>query len=246
MILLKLGGSIITDKKKRFSARRAAISKIVKVLDIDEPLVIVHGGGSYGHHVSVEYDMHTAAKKYDTRGVAKVKRTMIDLNTIILDKMLEHKLDPYVVPPGNFMLGDKPISAKVSEIGDIAKSMIPITYGDAIWHGNKRSYILSGDKIMIILAKALRPRLCIFTLDQDGLYKDMDTKELIPEVDSHKPKIKASSMDVTGGMTRKVKSAKEIAKNGVDVFFVNGFKPSRILQAINHDKFKGTIFRGKT
>ena len=246
MILLKLGGSIITDKKKKFTARRAAISNIVKVLDIDEPLVIVHGGGSFGHHVSVEYNMHTVAKKYDTVGIAKVKRTMIDLDTIILDKMLHYNLEPYVLPPTNFMLGNKPIKEKISEIVDIAKSMIPVTYGDAIWHGNKKSYILSGDKIMTILAEALRPRLCIFTLDQDGLYKDMKSKELIPIVDNHKPKIKTNSMDVTGGMTRKVQSAKEIARNGIDVFFVNGFKPTRLLQAMKHDKFKGTIFRGKT
>jgi isopentenyl phosphate kinase (EC 2.7.4.-) len=29
---------------------------------IKEPIIIVHGGGSYGHYWSVKYDMHTKEK----------------------------------------------------------------------------------------------------------------------------------------------------------------------------------------
>ena len=32
---------------------------------IEEPIIIVHGGGSYGHYWSVKYDMHTKERKYD-------------------------------------------------------------------------------------------------------------------------------------------------------------------------------------
>ena len=59
MIIVKLGGSIITNKEKPLSARRKTIDKISKNLKkINEPMVIVHGGGSYGHYWSVKYDMH--------------------------------------------------------------------------------------------------------------------------------------------------------------------------------------------
>ena len=52
-------------------------------------------------------------------------------------------------------------------------------------------------------------------------------------------------MDVTGGMTRKVEEASKIAKMGMNVFFVNGNKPERIVKAIKNNKFEGTLFRGK-
>jgi isopentenyl phosphate kinase len=52
-------------------------------------------------------------------------------------------------------------------------------------------------------------------------------------------------MDVTGGMTRKVEEALKISKIGMNVFFVNGNKPERILKAVRNRKFKGTLFRGK-
>ena len=247
MILIKLGGSIITNKEKPLSVRRKTINNLAKSLKkINEPMIIVHGGGSYGHYWSVKYNMHTKEKKYDFRGVAIVKNSMIELNKIILDLLLKNKLNPYCLPPTDFMSGNKPISKKVKEIEKIAKSgLIPVTYGDALWYGQKKTYILSGDKIMTYLAKILKPRLCIFVLNEDGLYSDLKSKKLIYEFKDKRLSISENKMDVTGGMTRKVEEALKISKIGMNVFFVNGNKPERILKAVRNRKFKGTLFRGK-
>ncbi len=245
MLLIKLGGSIITNKKKPLSAKRKTIDNIVSSFrKINEDFVVVHGGGSYGHYWSLKYDMHTKPKKYDLKGVSIVKKSMIELNTIILDSFLKNKLNPYCLPPTDFVMGNKPINKKILEIKKIANSsLIPITYGDALWYGNKKSYILSGDKIMSLLARVLRPRLSIFVLNDDGLYSDMKTKKLIYNFKDEKIFIKKTLMDVTGGMTRKVAEASKISKMGLKVFFVNGNKPERIVNAINRKKFEGTLFR---
>jgi len=245
MLLIKLGGSIITNKKKPLSAKRKTIDNIVySFRKINEDFVVVHGGGSYGHYWSVKYDMHTKPKKYDPKGVSIVKNSMIELNTIILDSFLKNKMNPYCLPPTDFVMGNKPINKKILEIKKIANSgLIPITYGDALWYGNKKSYILSGDKIMSLLARVLRPRLSIFVLNEDGLYSDMKTKKLIYDFKDEKIFIKKTLMDVTGGMTRKVAEASKISKIGLKVFFVNGNKPERIVNAITRKKFEGTLFR---
>jgi len=247
MILIKLGGSVITNKEKPLSVRRKTIDNLAKSLKkIDESMIIVHGGGSYGHYWSVKYDMHTKEKKYDLRGVAIIKNSMIELNKIVLDSMLKNKLNPYCLPPTDFMLGNKPISKKVKEIEKIAKSgLIPVTYGDALWYGQKKTYILSGDKIMTHLAKILKPRLSIFVLNEDGLYSDLKSKKLIYELRGKRPSISENKMDVTGGMSRKVEEASKISKMGMSVFFVNGNKPDRIVKAVKNRKFEGTLFRGK-
>ncbi len=247
MILIKLGGSVITNKKRPLSARRKAINVLAKNLrKIKEPIILVHGGGSYGHYWSARYDMHTKEKRYDMRGVAIVKNSMIQLDKIVLDALLHNKLNPYSVPPTDFMSGNRPIAAKVKEMAAIAKAgLIPVTYGDALWFGQKKTYILSGDKIMTHLAKILTPKLCIFALNEDGLYSDFESKELIYKIDNRRPTIPENAADVTGGMRRKVQEATSIARAGTSVFFVNGNKPERILEAVKNKTFEGTLFRGK-
>jgi len=245
MILIKLGGSIITNKKKPLSARRKTINNILKqIRKIKEPIIIVHGGGSYGHYWSVRYNMHTKPARYDLKGVSVVKNSMIELNKIILDAAVKNRLNPYCLPPTDFMKGDSSIKSKILAINDIAKSgFMPITYGDALWYGQKKSYILSGDVIMTTLARILKPRLCMFVLNVDGVYSNMKSKKLIYDFKKEKPVITTNKMDVTGGMTRKITEASKISRSGLKVFFVNGNKPQRITDAVSGKKFEGTLFR---
>jgi isopentenyl phosphate kinase len=246
MILIKLGGSIITNKQKPLTPNISAINKIViQLKKIRESIIIVHGGGSFGHYWSVRYNMHTKPAKYSKKGVAVVKNSMIELNKIILDSFLKNELNPYCLPPTDFMFGDKADAKKVKEISRIAKDgFVPVSYGDVLWHGQNKFYILSGDRIMGILAKALKPRLAIFVLNIDGVYSDMKTKKILYEINGQKTVISKVGMDVTGGMARKIKEATMISKSGIDVFLVNGNKPERIVNAIKGKKFEGTVFRG--
>lgn len=171
---------------------------------------------------------------------------MIELNKIVLDSMLKNRLNPYCLPPTDFMAGNKPIPKKIKEIQMIAKSgLVPVTYGDALWYGQNKTYILSGDRIMTHIAKILKPKLCIFALNEDGLYSDLKSKKLIYELQGEHTKIPENKMDVTGGMRRKVDEATKIAKMGTDVLFTNGNKPERIVKAVKNRKFEGTLFRGK-
>ena len=245
MILIKLGGSIITNKERPLSARRKAIESILKqIKKINEPKIIVHGGGSYGHYWSVKYDMHTKPAKYDARGVTIVKNSMIELNKIILDTAVKNRINAYCLPPTDFMNGNKSIKNKILTMNDISKSgLIPITFGDALWFGQKKSYILSGDVIMTTIAKVLKPRLSVFVLNVDGVYSNLKTKKLIYDFKKEKPTISINKMDVTGGMTRKIAEAVKISRSGLNVFFTNGNKPQRITDAVSGKKFEGTLFR---
>lgn len=275
MILIKFGGSVITDKSKPLAASRKKIAGMARAVSrTGEPAIIVHGGGSFGHYWSVKYDMHTAERNYDTRGVATVKNSMVQLNLTVLEETLRAGLRPYAVAPAGFMAGPKPVRARAAELGRIAASsdMTPVTYGDAMWYGSSvdggagdkddyRTYILSGDRIMAHLARITRPRLCVFALGEDGLYSDMESRRLIRHVPfstaparagkttGPNPKHGGASgapgvMDVTGGMTRKVREAGIITREGIPVAFVNGSHPKRIRDAVASDGpgFKGTFF----
>ncbi|MGI0070369.1 MAG: isopentenyl phosphate kinase, partial [Nitrosopumilaceae archaeon] len=214
MILIKLGGSIITNKQKPLTARIYTIKQIASHLrKIKEPFVVVHGGGSFGHYWSIKYDMHTRPDRYSAKGVAVVKNSMVQLNRFVLDSFLESNLKPYCLPPSDFMFGNKPILKKVMEIPGIVKTgLVPVSYGDVMWFGKNKFYILSGDKIIGILAKILKPRLAIFVTNVDGVFTDMKTRTLIHEIKRERPITSDVEMDVTGGMNRKIKEATIISK----------------------------------
>ena len=235
----------MTNKQKPLTPNRSTINKIASQLKtIKEPFVVVHGGGSFGHYWSVRYDMHTKPAKYDLSGVSVVKNSMVELNKIVLDSFLKYKINPYCLPPTDFMRGSKSDPNKVKEISKIARAgLVPVSYGDVLWHGKNKFYILSGDRIMSILAKILRPRLVIFVLNVDGVYSNMKTKKLLREIKGQKLSVSKGRMDVTGGMRHKISEATAISKMGIKVFFVNGNMPKRIVDAIKEKKFEGTVFK---
>ncbi|HEX6377497.1 MAG TPA: hypothetical protein VFZ60_00265, partial [Nitrososphaeraceae archaeon] len=76
--------------------------------------------------------------------------------------------------------------------------------------------------------------------------QDPRTKELISTVeDGSLIKFSKVNFDVTGGMKRKVREALKISLAGMDVHFVNGFKPDRLLKILDNKKTKGTVIKGK-
>ncbi len=263
MILIKLGGSVITDKSVPLSFSKDVVYKMGEAiygLSESEPVILVHGGGSFGHYYSVQYDMHTKPRRYSLDGFAIVRNSMVKLNSLILDVLAQCGLRTYCCPPSVLVYSnDAPyhdgsitnkynaIPERVQELQTIAKSgMCPVLYGDAMWHKDKMSYILSGDVIMSMLSEMLHPRLAVFTMDVDGLYTSMESKKIIPKVDAQRLAEfnitdDTQKNDVTGGMVRKVRAATEISSNGADVFFVNGKKPDRLTNIL-HNKYAGTYF----
>lgn len=243
MILIKLGGSIITNKEKALTPMKKKIDNIIKNLKyINEPYVVIHGGGSFGHYWSIKYNMHTKPDIYNVRGIALVKNSMIFLNKIILDSFLKNNINPYPFPASNFMEKDKPIIKKINEMKEILKlKLVPVSFGDLLWYERKKAYILSGDRIMTVLSKLLKPRLAIFVINVDGLYSDFKKKKIIHILKDEYPDIKKIH-DATGGMKRKFEEAKKISKMNINVFFTNGNKPKRIRKAIETGRFEGTLF----
>ena len=98
---------------------------------------------------------------------------------------------------------------------------------------------------MTMLALALKPKMCIFTTNVDGLFENPINGKLIRNASKGSAKILAVEADVTGGMMRKVMEAKKISSMGTSVYFVNGNKPERIAAAARGGKFPCTKFGGK-
>ena len=258
MIIVKLGGSVITDKKRPLTARPRAVSALAGALaEIGEPLAVVHGGGSFGHYWSVRHDMHTRPAVHAPGAVADVKNSMVDLDAIVLRAMAKRGMGPYAVPPHALLRpGGSPLPSAVREVGDMAASgLVPVTYGDALWRRGGLTYILSGDSLVRMLSLGIRPRIAIFATDVDGLYSDLRSRSLIGRVGRREAArlrallqgggrrrrgggqaatadaAAAAGPDVTGGIWRKVRESLFLAGAGIRVALVNGSRPERILEA---------------
>ena len=252
LALIKLGGSVATFKERPLAANIDAIEGISRALTrLDIPIIIVHGGGSFGHYWSVKYDMHTKPANYDVHGVSIVHESMIALNQIIVNSMIRAGLNPYGIPPSTLITGHKTIVTKIKQVCAMAQSkLIPVTFGDIVYVEGGKYSILSGDALMTILARVLQPLRIIFATNVDGIYKDSVSKEIVHEiqvVDERKSIkfFKTSGIDATGGMQRKVTEAFKIASYGIDVLMINGLVPERIIEATQGTLKVGTVVKGR-
>lgn len=237
---------MVTFKQKRLSANYKAINNICKTLKkINMPIIIVHGGGSFGHYWSVKYDMHTQPKEYDVQGISTVHQSMVTLNEIIVTAMKRHNLLPYSIMPNALTFRSKPSDEKILELRTIAyRKIIPVTFGDVIHVRSGKFSILSGDALMTMLARYLKPSKVIFAVNVDGIYQDLKSGRIVNKIDETNFKsfeLSKVISDATGGMRRKLSEALKITTLGMNVIIINGLKATRIIDAINGNKFEGTV-----
>jgi isopentenyl phosphate kinase len=228
MYLIKLGGSAITIKSKPFAFRLHTAQRLTAELkSSSEKKIIVHGGGSFGHF-AVKQNASSAAVQYSMR----------DLNMRILKCMLKYDLKPVSIPPSVTVVCENNDIKKIDTTifsKYLAADFMPVTFGDLIIDKNLKPCIISGDTLMVALAKAFKPKKAIFVMDVNGLYKDGNLlkKASVADLEILKNTIVVSSAsDVTGGIKAKIASIINIAKMGIEVEVINGLVKDRLKNAL--------------
>ncbi len=236
---------MITVKDQPLTPNIKAIDGLSHVLaKLGDSLIIVHGGGSFGHYWSVKYDMHTKPELYDSRGISVVHESMVALNQIVVKSMSDAGLAPYGISPISLFEDGKMNVTKFNELIDFTRrGIVPVIFGDVVHINEGRFSIVSGDSLMTQIAIHLMPSRVIFTVNVDGIYEDMKNKKLVKVLNFPTNEIGFvdSSIDVTGGMGRKISEAFEIAKLGIDVNIVNGLDAERVFNILMGVESRGTI-----
>ena len=210
---------------------------------LGEPLLIVHGGGSYGHYWSVRYDMHSKPAAYDLHGLATVKNSMVKLNGIVLDALLEGGLDPYPIAPTALVSSGEAVPAAAQEAREIAESgLVPVTYGDAVWSGGAPPTYSQGIGSWGFW-RASSGRASPSSSWSRRPVQRHRVRLLIEVAGGQDYTAREAGMDVTGGMRRKVQEAESMASDGLDVAFVNGTVQGRITDAVKRKNSGERSFR---
>jgi isopentenyl phosphate kinase len=258
MIILKLGGSLLTHKDAKFSMREGVLQRVAaEIKAAREPLVIVHGGGSYGHPVAGEYDLHEGYKDpSQIRGVALTRRAMSEFNRAVMEALINAGLNAVSLQTSALALchGGELMTFNIEALeGFLNLGLTPVLYGDVVLDAKQGFCILSGDRIVSHLSRHLKPSRIILAIDRDGIFdRDPGHKDaaLVEEVNEDNYKRVLASLgspkgDVTGGLKGKLVELLLLAKDSRESLIVNGLVPGRLSKALLGEGVKGTkIKRG--
>ena len=243
-VVVKLGGSVITDKSKPFSYRSDVASALAEEMaSSDEKVVVAHGGGSFGHHVAKQHGLSSSAGSPRGDGVPQTRSAMFELNALVCKTMAEFKLNPYPFAPFDVLMKAKTGAAAQWLRGLLKANLVPVTFGD-VGLAADGFRVFSGDMIVCELAKMLRPERVVFALDADGVYEE-NTRVIIPELSPakiRKMKVPAGD-DATGGMRTKLEMAARVAAMGSKACFVSGYRRNEFSKAIRGMDFYGTVVK---
>ncbi|WP_457742480.1 isopentenyl phosphate kinase [Thermococcus sp.] len=257
MIIVKLGGSVFSDKAgEPENFREEAVRRIAREIGEfypKESFIIVHGGGSFGHPYAKEYGIREGllGLSEDTlfwrkKGFSLTHHAMLRASMKIVEAFLAEGLPAVSVSSSSIFLTDSNRVAygDVEPIRKLVENgFIPSLFGDVAVDLEKGVDILSGDQIVTYLTKLFRPRKVIFLMSVDGIYDGKPGEgTLLFEIRSNeienliKRLAGSSGTDVTGGVINKLREAREIARFS-EVWFVNGLVGGRLRGAIKGDGF---------
>jgi len=254
VILVKLGGSVITDKSRLRTFRRSTTQRLARELaGKREAMVLVHGAGSFGHIEAKKHRLHQGMRSNaQLKSVASVQRDVRELNLKVIETLIDCGIRAVSVPPaasasfenGQVRAFSKQVFGRFLDLG-----LAPVTFGDVVPDAAMGFSICSGDLMMMALARAFKPRLAVFCADVDGVY-DRDPKrtrgaELLPVLDRQMARglrqTIAVNADVTGGMHGKLERMLAIARHCEKCMIVNGNVPGRLEGALAGRRVPSTV-----
>ena len=260
LIILKLGGSVITDKlsetpKVNFSNLNRLASEIAAVKP--KQLILMHGAGSYGHVIVKRSGIGQGIKNAEqVLAFAETQRLQNELDSIVCKALIERGVPaiPCQASASAVMEKGRLVSMDTKAIkGMLETGLVPVLYGVPAYDKEQKCSILSADQIAPYLALKLGAKKIIHGTNVDGVFtgdpnKNPDAR-LIPEIttknfDQVKQWLTGSSAtDVTGGMFGKVSECMDVAKSGVESLLINALKPDNIKKALNGEKVVGTVIK---
>ena len=253
LILLKIGGSIITKKDtKEPRINKENLKRICNEIaegynHKPRKLMIIHGAGSYGHPIVKRTGIHEGITRPDQIfSFAETQLLQNILNSEVCQALQDVRLPAIPVQPSAsaIMENKRLVSINHELINDLLDlSLIPVLFGVPAFDTSQKCSILSGDQIIVYLATKLKPQKIIFATNVDGILgKDNKVIEKISQENYEEIKdsfYETSYDDVTGSMAGKIAELKNLI--GIKSYIINGNKKGLISDILKEKKVRGTL-----
>ena len=247
-VILKLGGSVITDKGADCTVNREQIAAIATAIAgaRNNGTVVIHGAGSCGHPEAHRYHLDTGATQGETEGIYETHRVVSGLNDAVVFALRQKSVAA---------IGVHPLHTGVADCGRLvgfecrhletmlSLGMVPVIHGDVVMDLTRGACIVSGDQLVRYLAVALKINRVGLATDVPGVLDGGRVVHTITRKTAPSLQI-GNSMhtDVTGGMRGKINELLGLADAGIgsDIFHVS--RVSAFLKGSDHG---GTKIRGE-
>lgn len=262
VVLIKLGGAVITDKSIPNTVRRDVLRRLIgeiraAQLARPEQIILGHGSGSFGHVPAAQYGTIDGFRDEQSHlGMAIVQDTAAQLNRIVVGECLKQGLPAVTLAPSNSLLTANKQAADFFPAvfrEYLKQGLLPVTYGDVIVDREIGCTIWSTDKILAFFAQKfiendwLVARI-IHVTQVEGVYKNLkDPQAGIYETitEANAAEVKRSmgvtkGFDVTGGMWHKIEESLQMAQHGVETVILAGEVPGRLKACLLGEDFVGT------
>lgn len=238
VVLVKLGGSLITDKSKPLTIKKQNILTTCQALaqaiaKYPEYLFVIgNGAGSYGH-----FTAHATNLKQhpgDPMSIAKVHQSVATLNAVIVEQLIQLGVPAISMQPSAFLTWSKNTTSENTQplLQIIAAKMTPIMYGDILPSPENGSIIISTERVLQRVADALQDtgeyhlKHAIFATSVEGVFDDEG--KIIPRLGAQDAfgKHGILGFDTTGGMADKIQLARTMRQHIDAVTIAGGLIPN--------------------
>jgi isopentenyl phosphate kinase len=208
--VVKLGGSVITEKDVPETVDTESLDRAADALADREDLVVVHGGGSFGHHHADRHGITTTAGSRDPDAIREIHRAMTRLNAAVVEALDDAGVPAIPITPLSTAYRDEDASLTVP-VGQLTATLgegfIPVLHGDVVIHEGHGATVLSGDELLVHLAEALDADRVGVCSAVPGVYDDKGTViDAISSIDEVGGVLgESEATDVSGGMAGKVR-----------------------------------------
>jgi isopentenyl phosphate kinase len=260
--LIKLGGSIITNKEIPMQVREDVLKRLIKEIakaraEQPEMLFIVgHGQGSFGHVPASKYKtINGFIDDESVYGMAIVQDSAAQLNRIVVHAFLEAGLPAVSLYASNSLVtkNRKSDSYFIDVFEEyISHGLFPITGGDVIVDRGQGCTIWSTEEVLAFFAAEFQKRnwnvqQIVHVTEVDGVY-DADQKVIAEVTAENWPEVQKAiggtkGFDVTGGMNLKITESLTLAKSGIASKILSGLKTNNLYNALSQKEWIGTTIR---
>ncbi|MFW9805585.1 MAG: isopentenyl phosphate kinase [Candidatus Thorarchaeota archaeon] len=240
LTVIKLGGSLLTDKTKPYTYRRDVLESVAQEIgeSIDEglieSLILLHGVGSYGHPPVLEHNLHKGFLGPDQLlPLSETQEGVGTLRHIIVKAFQKAKVPVCLMYPSSMITSEK---MKMTDYflepvkGFSSIGMVPLLGGDILIDSVMGWSIGSADQLAVILCEEMNAKRLIFASDVSGIYDSdpklkedaslLDTINL-NDLDATMKRMGASGVeDASGAMKGKLQSivqGKHLIEQGLEV-----------------------------
>lgn len=256
MILIKLGGSLITDKSKANTFRSETVRQVARqIAQIRESaagprIILGHGSGSFGHFEARKHQtvagVHT---DQDRLGFAQVGAVAAELSMLVLRELIAAGLPAMRFQPSSTIISKhRQIISYDSRAMALAldKQLIPLIHGDIAIDEVMNGTIVSTESIFSHLIKPLQVTRIILLGEVEGVF---DRKSgLIPIItpssfeEARAALAGSHGVDVTGGMLQKVETMVDIVRERprLEVTIADGRREGVLLDLLLKHRDIGT------